>query len=429
MDMGVTHNILKNKMRTGLALFTIAVCLLAAAEYYRGLQSPPAPSHQALETTPPKPSADSIIDGYINILVDSLKIPQRKDYTYTLQSGDSPHRIAADIQKKYNLYESITEIAQDISIANNIEDPRRLKVGDALKIPLSQFVKGPEPTPLDYRMMALYEPYKVLDNLSHFTPEPLFAPEEYASRPGIVFYTVRQGDSLYNIARAIKENEGLQMPLVWFVQEIAEQNDVYDPKEVHPDTVLEIPLTGRRTMSAMLTYDGFKRRGAVLKLFYAKSEINAFVQAALKKYDNIPQKVFSRMLRVESGSNHLAISPVAAAGLLQLMPLTAKKLGLRVWNPKGYRFPENIASPGAKALYQRYARELQEMAQTDPLKLMRLDDRFNPQKNVLASARLFSRLVSEHGCANAVALYNGGSRALTKYRARETSAYMRLVLR
>jgi soluble lytic murein transglycosylase-like protein len=135
------------------------------------------------------------------------------------------------------------------------------------------------------------------------------------------------------------------------------------------------------------------------------------------------------MLSVESGGQNLAVSPVGAAGLMQIMPLTARRLGLRIYNEKGYIFPEDIGQRGAWALYSRYAKEIQQLAKENPQKLMKLDDRFNPQKNINAAARYMSRLVEEYGVEGAVAAYNGGHRGLAANKPRETRAYLRLVLR
>lgn len=57
-----------------------------------------------------------------------------------------------------------------------------------------------------------------------------------------------------------------------------------------------------------------------------------FVEAAAKKYNNskypIDPLLFMALMRRESAFNHLAVSPVGAAGLTQIMPDTGKGLGM-----------------------------------------------------------------------------------------------------
>jgi soluble lytic murein transglycosylase-like protein len=76
----------------------------------------------------------------------------------------------------------------------------------------------------------------------------------------------------------------------------------------------------------------------------ADSRVKAFVEEAALKYDLHPGLIDS-VIQVESGYNPRAISPKGAQGLMQLMPATARRLG--VSNPFDPR--ENVLG-GAKYL-------------------------------------------------------------------------------
>jgi hypothetical protein len=76
----------------------------------------------------------------------------------------------------------------------------------------------------------------------------------------------------------------------------------------------------------------------------ADSKVKAFVEEAARKYDVHPALIDS-VIQVESGYNPRAVSPKGAQGLMQLMPATARRLG--VSNPFDPR--ENVLG-GAKYL-------------------------------------------------------------------------------
>ncbi len=58
----------------------------------------------------------------------------------------------------------------------------------------------------------------------------------------------------------------------------------------------------------------------------------AVAQAAARKYD-IPEDLFLRLVQQESGWNPNAVSPKGATGLAQLMPGTARTLGVDINDP------------------------------------------------------------------------------------------------
>jgi soluble lytic murein transglycosylase-like protein len=59
----------------------------------------------------------------------------------------------------------------------------------------------------------------------------------------------------------------------------------------------------------------------------------AVAKAAANKYD-IPEDLFLRLIQQESGWNPNAVSPKGATGLAQLMPATARVLGVDIGDPE-----------------------------------------------------------------------------------------------
>ncbi|MBD0866481.1 MAG: lytic transglycosylase domain-containing protein [Rhodobacteraceae bacterium] len=70
-------------------------------------------------------------------------------------------------------------------------------------------------------------------------------------------------------------------------------------------------------------------------------------KAAARKY-GIPEELFARLVQQESNWNPRAKSHKGAMGLAQLMPATAKALGVDPWNPR-----ENLEG-GARYLVRQY---------------------------------------------------------------------------
>lgn len=95
-------------------------------------------------------------------------------------------------------------------------------------------------------------------------------------------------------------------------------------------------LNGRTDNTAVPRYKG-KYKGIYKPM----------AEAAARKY-GIPEDLFNRLVQQESGWNPLAKSHAGAIGLAQLMPLTARKLGV---NP---RDPRQNLEGGARYLAQQY---------------------------------------------------------------------------
>jgi len=100
------------------------------------------------------------------------------------------------------------------------------------------------------------------------------------------------------------------------------------------------------------------------------------------KYDLDPLLVMA-LIKMESNFNPRAVSPAGAAGLMQLMPSTARSLGLKV--PR-YRNPRH------------------------PVRNPRIDERFDPRKNLEAGMRYLKQMVDRYSgnYVLAICAYNSG---------------------
>ncbi|MEO1732753.1 MAG: transglycosylase SLT domain-containing protein [Pseudomonadota bacterium] len=99
---------------------------------------------------------------------------------------------------------------------------------------------------------------------------------------------------------------------------------------------LQPPTIHTPTKWGPLSYDG-KYRGKYLDL----------AKAAARKH-GVPEELFARLVQQESNWNPRAKSHKGAMGLAQLMPATAKALGVDPWNPS-----ENLEG-GARYLARQY---------------------------------------------------------------------------
>ncbi len=78
----------------------------------------------------------------------------------------------------------------------------------------------------------------------------------------------------------------------------------------------------------------------------ASPDITEAIQIASRKYD-VPEKLITSVIHAESNFNPNAVSPAGARGLMQLMPGTARELGVK----NSFNVQENIEG-GVKYLRQ-----------------------------------------------------------------------------
>lgn len=120
----------------------------------------------------------------------------------------------------------------------------------------------------------------------------------------------------------------------------------------------------------------------------SRSELGSIIEEMAQKY-NIPDSLLTKVIQTESNFNQNEVSSAGAMGLMQLMPGTAKELG--VVNP------------------------------------------FNPRENIEGGAKYLSQMLKRYGnTAIALAAYNAGPGNVDKYRGippfKETQDYVNKIL-
>jgi hypothetical protein len=121
----------------------------------------------------------------------------------------------------------------------------------------------------------------------------------------------------------------------------------------------------------------------------------SIIEAASKKY-NVPANLIRAVIFQESGGDPTICSGVGAGGLMQLMPATAKGLGLG----EIYPMTREATAKGKGRL------------RLDPR-----DERANPEKNINAGTQLLSQLLTRYdgNIPYALAGYNWGAGNMDKY--------------
>jgi len=112
------------------------------------------------------------------------------------------------------------------------------------------------------------------------------------------------------------------------------------------------------------------------------------IKSTEKKY-SIPTGLYAGLIMRESGGEKRAVSRVGAAGLSQLMPITAKELGAKVWYGSN-KLPVKSTGYGdsLSALVDKHKKTEE---------LTKMDERFIPKRSIDLGAKYFKRLYDQFG--------------------------------
>lgn len=163
-----------------------------------------------------------------------------------------------------------------------------------------------------------------------------------------------------------------------------------DQKTVNMETFADVLKTsdskaaGFRVLPSKLDGTGFSYNGTI-----SRAQIQNIVSQVSKKYE-VDEKLVNAVIKQESGFNPKATSHCGAMGLMQLMPATAKGLGVK--------------------------------------------DAYNPVQNIEGGVKYLSNLLKKYNGNTVLALaaYNAGSGAVDKYNGvppyKETQNYVKSIL-
>ncbi|MCX8147255.1 MAG: lytic transglycosylase domain-containing protein, partial [Candidatus Woesearchaeota archaeon] len=135
-------------------------------------------------------------------------------------------------------------------------------------------------------------------------------------------------------------------------------------------------------------------------------EIEGYIKEASKAY-GIPENLIKAHITAESNFNPRAVAiGCGAAGLIQLMPGTAKQLGLKTFN--NYDFVTCNAGKTEELLNFMAGKSLKEIAL--------VDERFDPKKNIMAGEKYLKQQIDKFNgdIELGLAAYNAGPGAVNK---------------
>lgn len=160
------------------------------------------------------------------------------------------------------------------------------------------------------------------------------------------------------------------------------------PKEAEPDAFKKVLIEKLNSNDSSLPSE-FYIKPFASQSSTPKTDFDSYIKKAAQE-NNIDSNLLKAVIKAESGFNANAKSPVGAQGLMQLMPATAKSLGVE--NP------------------------------------------FDAEQNIKGGAKYLSGLIKRFDgkIDNALAAYNAGAGAVNKYGGippyKETQNYVKRVL-
>lgn len=264
----------------------------------------------------PAPAAAPAAPVASTIGTDQLTL-QARSATVTVAEGDNLSAIAEKVLGDPNRWEELFEANRD-----KIRDPNRLKIGLELRVP-GAAAAVPTPTPRPDRAGDTQDicPFVPGDIMKVNILEALDEARQHAQEPDVT-YKVKRGDSLSRIASKMLGDAGR-----W--KEILDANaDILQrPESLQPGMVLKMPDGVKEVLKPTapdLGEEGPLPTGALWD-----------IARELGEKHNLDPRLIMAVVQKESSGNPRARSPVGARGLMQLMPGTARDLGVRdSYNPR-----------------------------------------------------------------------------------------------
>lgn len=228
----------------------------------------------------------------------------------TVAKGDTLSAIAGRVLGDEKRWPELFDANRD-----KLRDPHRLAEGMTLRLPGA----APAPAAPKGPDICKFDP-NALKGIRDSVVQAVDEAEKFANQPPTT-YTVKKGDSLSRIASKLLGDAGR-----W--QEILEANpDVLKrPEALQPGMVLTMPDSAKEVLQRNANDPGEEGPVQSGKLWDMARDLG-------EKYDLDPRLVMA-VVQKESGGNPRARSHVGARGLMQLMPGTARTLGVKdPYNP------------------------------------------------------------------------------------------------
>jgi len=139
------------------------------------------------------------------------------------------------------------------------------------------------------------------------------------------------------------------------------------------------------------------------------NQYSLIIDQASSKY-NVDKNLIIAQISVESQGDFKAVSICGAAGLIQLMPATAKSVGIQSIRT----YEEGLVTNCNKEYASKLKSEISQMSDQQ-LQNWNQDQRFNPQENIFAGVKFLSKQINNYNDVQlALAAYNAGETNLNR---------------